>query len=235
MIRFRLLPIVIAAGSALIVLKTLGLMVDGGYILLPDQAIAQEQPADAAAPAADKAAGTPPEKAADDEKGGFYPSAGKVVDLKAESKTERAVLERLGDRRKMLERRQEELDLREQLLKAAESRLEKRIGELKALETKIDNDVVKKEEEKAAKLKDLVKMYESMKAKSAARIFDRLDLDVLVPVAKQMKPRKLADVMARMKPETAERLTVALADIDNKAQANAAMDALPKIQGNTPN
>ena len=74
-------------------------------------------------------------------------------------------------------------------------------------------------------------MYESMKAKSAARIFDRLELDVLVPVAKQMKPRKLADVMARMTPEAAERLTVALADIDNKAQANAAMEALPKIEG----
>ncbi len=229
MIRFRLLPVVIVAGSALVLLKSVGLMLDGGYILLPASAVAQEQAAQgeaAAKPgaAADKTSGD------DDEP----TRSGRVVDLSSDSKTERAVLERLGDRRKVLERRQEELDLREQLLKAAESRLEKRITELKQLENKIDSQVAKKEKAKADKLKDLVKMYESMRAKSAANIFNRLDLDVLVPVAKQMKPRKLADIMGRMAPEAAERLTVALADLENST-ATPAMQALPKIEGRKTN
>ena len=54
-------------------------------------------------------------------------------------------------------------------------------------------------------------MYEAMKPKDAAKIFDRLSHDVLVPVVLQMKPAKMAEVLAVMTPETAEKLTVALA------------------------
>ena len=54
-------------------------------------------------------------------------------------------------------------------------------------------------------------MYETMKPKEAARVFDRLPLDILVSVATQMNSRKMAEVLAVMSPESAEKLTVALA------------------------
>jgi flagellar motility protein MotE (MotC chaperone) len=54
-------------------------------------------------------------------------------------------------------------------------------------------------------------MYEAMKPKEAARVFDRLSHDVLVPVVVQMNPRKMAEVLAVMSPEAAEKLTIALA------------------------
>ena len=54
-------------------------------------------------------------------------------------------------------------------------------------------------------------MYENMKAKDAARIFDRLDMKILVEVATQIKPRKMSEILAQMSPEAAERLTVELA------------------------
>jgi flagellar motility protein MotE (MotC chaperone) len=54
-------------------------------------------------------------------------------------------------------------------------------------------------------------MYEAMKPKDAARVFDRLPLDVLVPLVAKMSPRKMAEVLAVMQPDSAERLTVALA------------------------
>ena len=54
-------------------------------------------------------------------------------------------------------------------------------------------------------------MYEAMKPKDAARVFDRLGLDVLVPVVQQMNPRKMSEVLAAMSPDRAEKLTVALA------------------------
>ena len=54
-------------------------------------------------------------------------------------------------------------------------------------------------------------MYEAMKPKDAARVFDRLDLKVLVPVVNAMNPRKMSEVLAAMSPEAAERLTVELA------------------------
>ena len=51
-----------------------------------------------------------------------------------------------------------------------------------------------------------------MKPKDAARVFDRLGLDVLVPIVVVMNPRKMAEVLAVMGSEPAEKLTVALAN-----------------------
>ena len=54
-------------------------------------------------------------------------------------------------------------------------------------------------------------MYETMKPKEAAKIFDRLDIKVLLEVASQIKPQRMSEIMAQMTPEAAERLTVELA------------------------
>jgi flagellar motility protein MotE (MotC chaperone) len=77
-------------------------------------------------------------------------------------------------------------------------------------------------------------MYETMKPKDAARIFDRLDLKILVEVSTQMNPRKMSEVLAQMTPEAAERLTVELA---NRASASGhvSLDQLPKIEGKPAN
>ena len=74
-----------------------------------------------------------------------------------------------------------------------------------------NHDAAKPAVEEAKAIKNLVIMYESMKPKDAARVFDRLGLDVLVPVVQQMNPRKMSEVMAAMSPDRAEKLTVALA------------------------
>jgi flagellar motility protein MotE (MotC chaperone) len=68
-------------------------------------------------------------------------------------------------------------------------------------------------------------MYEAMKPKDAARVFDRLGHDVLVPVVMQMNPRKMSEVLAVMSPEAAEKLTVALATRSRAAAAPAATAA----------
>jgi flagellar motility protein MotE (MotC chaperone) len=71
-------------------------------------------------------------------------------------------------------------------------------------------------------------MYENMKAKDAAKIFDRLDMRVLVEVATQLNPRRMSDILAQMTPDAAERLTVELA-ARVKDRGKAA--ELPKIEG----
>lgn len=249
----RLLPIVIVAGTALTGLKMLGLLFDGGYLLASVQhAEAAEDTAAAAADesapasAAETSAPTVPpidgagETSADADgsavepaSAGKRPAQGEPVMIGMGSEAERAVLERLGERRRTLEERAKEIELREQLLKAAEQRLEQRVAKLKALEKQIGGAVGNNEKRDKAKFGDLVKMYESMKPKAAAQIFDRLDLAVLVPVAKLMSPRKLGDVMARMSPEAAEKLTVALAT-NRYPGAEVAGSQLPKIEGQKP-
>ncbi len=140
---------------------------------------------------------------------------------------ERAVLERLNERRQELDARSRELEMRENLLKAAEKRLEGKVNELKDTEARISGAIQKRDEAETARFKTLVTMYENMKPKDAARIFDRLDLKILIDVASQINPRKMSDIMAQMSADAAERLTVELA---NRAGA-AGGPELPKIEG----
>lgn len=128
----------------------------------------------------------------------------------AVSPAERALLERLGERREEIEARMRELEMRERLLDTAAKKLDGRVGDLKQLEGKADGPRAAAAEEAKA-IKNLVIMYEAMKPKDAARVFDRLGHDVLVPVVQQMNPRKMSEVLAAMAPDRAEKLTVALA------------------------
>jgi flagellar motility protein MotE (MotC chaperone) len=147
------------------------------------------------------------------------------------SSGERAILQRLQQRRKQLDKRNRDLDMRESLLKAAEKRVEARVNELKELESKVKAASGTREKTQKQHFASLVAMYEAMRPKEAARIFDRLDINILVEVATGMKARSMSAILAQMTPEAAERLTVELA---NRAAANdapkmAKPDQLPKI------
>ena len=74
-------------------------------------------------------------------------------------------------------------------------------------------------------------MYENMRAKDAAKIFDRLEMRILVEVVSQINPRRMSDIMAQMQPDMAERLTVELANRGTGADRGQPAAALPKIEG----
>jgi flagellar motility protein MotE (MotC chaperone) len=167
------------------------------------------------------------------------PPDGRVVDLDAKppaSPAERALLERLAQRRQELDARGREIDLRESLLQAAEKKFESQATELRDLESSAGGALQRKEEADAQRLKNLVTMYENMKAKDAARIFDRLEMRILVEVVSQINPRRMSEILGQMSPEAAERLTVELA---NRASAGGALGTdisnLPKIEGTPSN
>ncbi len=137
------------------------------------------------------------------------------------SASERALLERLQERRGAIDERAKEMEMREALLQAAERKLDGRINDLKAIEERLDSGARAEKAEADKQIRTVVVMYETMKPKDAARVFDRLKLDVLVPVATAMKPARMAEILAAMSPEAAERLTVALATRGLEAQASA--------------
>ncbi len=87
-----------------------------------------------------------------------------------------------------------------------------------------------KEEAENARFKGVVTMYETMKPKEAAKIFDRLDIRVLLDVASQIKPQIMAAILAQMSPEAAERLTIELA-VKPGSDRNVNPSNLPKIDG----
>jgi flagellar motility protein MotE (MotC chaperone) len=151
------------------------------------------------------------------------------------STSERAILERLQERRQELDGRQRELDMRESLLRATERRLEQRANELRELEGRIAGLERRRDEAEQTRFRGVVSMYESMRPKDAARIFDSLDMSVLIEVARAMRPPKLADIIAQMQPDPAKRLTTELARRPNQSASadprTQSPDTLPKIEG----
>jgi flagellar motility protein MotE (MotC chaperone) len=147
------------------------------------------------------------------------------------SGAERAILERLQERRQELDTRARELDIRESLIKAAEKRMEGQLTELKETEARITVATQQKDDAQAARFKGLVTMYENMKPRDAAKIFDRLDSGVLLDVASKIEPRKMADILAQMSPDSAQRLTVELASQAQEVKPGNSPNDLPKIQG----
>ncbi len=127
------------------------------------------------------------------------------------SQAEIDLLQKLADRRVKLDKWAQELDMREGLLKAAEQRIDRKVGELRQIQTKIQGMLRLYDEEQENKLKSLVKIYETMKPKDAARIFMQLDMPVLLDVIERMREAKAAAILANMSPEKAKNVTDELA------------------------
>lgn len=134
------------------------------------------------------------------------------------------VLRSLQSRREELDKREADLSTREQAAAAVESRLEDQIGELKTVEKKVEGLLASMDAKRDESMAKLVKTYESMKAKDAAKIFDGMDSALLLDLAKGMKSANLAAVMSLMQPKKAEALTKQLADL---AKPPAALGDLP--------
>jgi flagellar motility protein MotE (MotC chaperone) len=243
----RVIPVVLVAVFGLAVLKVAGLVIDGGYVFdyqpqSPKRSWAEESfnfptgrpdPTDITGSVHDKPKEEekkdPPKPAAPETK----PEGVVVVPSEQNtpvSASERAILERLQARRQELEARAREIDIRESLLKSAEKRIESRTEELKAVESRITAANGQKNENDAAHFKGIITMYEGMKPKDAAKVFDRLEMSVLFEIASQIAPRKMSDILGLMSPEAAERLTVEMARRAGSDKSASSAD-LPKIEG----
>ncbi|WP_417309560.1 MotE family protein [Devosia sp.] len=278
----RLLPVVVAAATALLLLKTVGIVTHGGYVLGPSAAVAQD---DAGAPTMELT----PEPTMEDESPLIedaaptlpMPEPGDAVDTDAgqsdgecvpgiaeagegqgdptcdpatlaavdpdtpvnladaadapeADSTEATLLKRLGERREELDAREAEIDIRMSLLDAAEKRIEQRTQALESLEARINALVDQKKAEEQEQFLAVVSMYETMKPKEAAAIFDKLEMDVMLRVAAAMNPRKMAPVLARMNPDRAKDLTAALAEDPGEpslAVGSEDLAGLPAIVG----
>lgn len=115
-------------------------------------------------------------------------------------------------RRAEMERRTKDVEQREALLTAAEKRIDQKLHELEKVRTDIQKLLRTGDEKQSAQLESLVKIYETMKPKEAARIFEELDMPVLLDVIQRMKEQKTAPILAAMDPVKAKTVTSALVE-----------------------
>ncbi len=215
MSRIRILPLAIFVAVFLLSVRV-GDLWHGVPLVIGNVSVAQVKPGNGDAPAPNAETGkideNSPEnspvanKQATDGKPGQDQS-----DPLLFSPAEIDLLQRLAARREELEQRNRELDMREGLLRAAERRVEAKIAELKKLQASIRGLIKTHNDKEEAKLKSLVKIYENMKPKDAARIFNQLELPILLEVVARMREAKTASVLAKMEGSKAKEVTTALA------------------------
>lgn len=133
----------------------------------------------------------------------------------------------LVSRRARFDEREIALELRATALLEAERRLAQRADELDRLRQELEAASTRLGEADAARLAQLVKVYESMKAKQAAEVFERLPLPLQVAVAAGMREAKMAAVLAAMDPDKAQRLTSELAKARRPAEPAGAGSSPP--------
>ncbi len=216
--RLRLLPIMAIAATMLLGFKVADLLSDGKGAVAPyarAQAAAPSlQAASAAKPSAEAQQG-PPAAMQPGPKPAIQPNPSadaSAIDPQSLSPSEIGILQQLSQRRASLDQRASELDQRDVVLQAAEKRIDEKIAKLQDLQKSIAADVQKRGTEEDARLQSLVKIYEAMKPKDAAQIFDQLSMPVLLSVLKRMKELKTAPILAAMDPERAKAVTTALAE-----------------------
>jgi flagellar motility protein MotE (MotC chaperone) len=127
------------------------------------------------------------------------------------TRTEIELAEELVDKRTGSDDRKRQFELRERLLEASEKRLDAKLAELKAAESRVSTVSTARQSAASAQFLSLVKVYETMKPKDAARIFEKLDMNVQLAVATRMKERSMAAIMSDMTPEGARNLTMEMA------------------------
>ncbi|WP_342251625.1 MotE family protein, partial [Sphingomonas sp. OTU376] len=143
-----------------------------------------------------------------------------------------AITQDMNDRDAAAARRKRGLDLREQAAKAATARLA------------ADAEARKKQDEAQqmaggpsgapgapnpadSQFDELARIYQAMKPKAAAVVFEQLDMEVQMKVAQRMRERSTAMIMAAMTPKGAASLSMALAR-RNAGHAQAQPQAAPR-------
>lgn len=219
--RFRLLPVLLLVAGFALTARLGDLWTGFG-------GAAQAQTSEAGADAATGRTAAPvePEPAAE-QTARATPSVAPATDPLLMTDEELELLQALGERRRELDRRAREIDEREALLAAAERRLAEKLDALKALQQTIEQTVAQRDGEEESQILSLVKIYESMKPKDAARIFDQLEMAVLMPVVERMKERKTAPILAKMEPAKAREVTAELARRRDADELETAGTAAP--------
>lgn len=117
------------------------------------------------------------------------------------------ILKTLAKRRKELEDWTRDAKNKEHILKTTEVKIENKLKELTKLKNQVNQLLIEYNNNENKKIEKLVKIYETMKPKDAAKIFEQLDMPILLSVLRRMKETKIAPILANINPQKAKDIT----------------------------
>ncbi len=215
----RLLPMTMAMIVVVVVAKA-GILLravltdapDAAHLLAPARAADHLQAPPTPVPVAAKPASAADAAAGPSASGAKADAAAKPAS-EAIGDSEKALLQNLRQRRRELDARAGVIAEREAVLGAAEHKLDGRVTEMRSLQKKLEAlDAAQKQKEDAG-WQSMVKLYEAMKPREAAAIFNDLSMPVVLQVMNRMKDAKAAAVLAAMSPDKARDVTAGLAQL----------------------
>lgn len=146
------------------------------------------------------------------------------------SQSEMDLLQNLSRRREQLDRWERNIQVKEEALNATEKRIAEKIQEIDNMKKAVSELLAQYNAQEETKLKSLVKIYENMKPDDAARIFDEVEMPILLLVIDKMSEKKAAPILAKMDSKKAKQVTVELAEQRrlSTAKLNASTKTLPQ-------
>lgn len=133
-----------------------------------------------------------------------------------------ALMDQLEGKRKALAEEERRIKKERTQLQLLKHDMEENLEQLFAVQKKIDEELTRKAEMEAraaqkkdaaetAKIKQLVKVYSSMKPKSAAAIIDKMDMKVVHQVFSNMKGEQVGKILSYVNQDLAAQITERLA------------------------
>ncbi len=118
-----------------------------------------------------------------------------------------ALMQVVQEEREAIRKEREELQFAQRRIYLEQSEIAARQEEVETLLTRVEAKIGVMEEERDLMLKQLARVYETMKADAAAEILSDLDVDTSTEILRRMKERQAALVMASLDPQAAARIS----------------------------
>ncbi|WP_245577873.1 MotE family protein [Maridesulfovibrio bastinii] len=121
---------------------------------------------------------------------------------------------------KALKAKEDELARKERSLKTLEQSLDKKLAKLADLEKRLKKMIEDANVLKDQKIKHLVGVYSSMKAKSAAAVIETLDMKLAVKILAGMRGKTAGNILNSVDPKKAAILSEALTRLQIPLESN---------------
>jgi flagellar motility protein MotE (MotC chaperone) len=122
------------------------------------------------------------------------------------------LLRAIDERHRQLDAWSSDLAARARMLEAIEARASEQVQALRAARASLETTLERVDHEAEAEIERLVKIYENMKPKEAARIFEAMPADVAAGFVRRMAEQKSALVMGNLDARHAYAITLAMAN-----------------------
>jgi flagellar motility protein MotE (MotC chaperone) len=131
------------------------------------------------------------------------------------SENEIKILKSLAERRTQLLKLEDEQRQKELLLQALDKELKQRMVAVEKIKGDVEKTLHKIDGYDKEKLQSLVKIYEGMKAKEAAKILNKLDMKTLRDIVQLMGKRKASEILGAMDENRVKELTMVMINQKN--------------------